>query len=89
MVFLLEPFIALPEECYLSNSYNQTMERMPNPLYDGNPCRTVRYARLLFLNQIECSFGRRLVASVVLGGVVGWERRQSDRPAGIRTMVRI
>ena len=27
----------------------------------------------------ECSFGRRLVSSVLLGGVIGWERRQADR----------
>jgi hypothetical protein len=84
-VFILEPFITLPE-CSLTNNLNKI--EMPNPLYSINPCRDVRYIRLLFLTQGECSFGRRLVVSVILGSIVGWERRQSDRPAGIRTMVR-
>lgn len=34
----------------------------------------------------ECSYGRRLLLSVILGGIIGWERRDADRPAGIRTM---
>ena len=27
-----------------------------------------------------------MLSSVLIGGIVGWERRQADRPAGIRTM---
>jgi putative Mg2+ transporter-C (MgtC) family protein len=57
-----------------------------NALYQEIPCRHYRMAKLLFLTPDECSFGRRLVMSVILGSVVGWERRQADRPAGIRTM---
>lgn len=57
-----------------------------NPAYDGTKCPHIRHAVLLGLTRQECSFGRRLVASVLMGGVVGWERRQADRPAGIRTM---
>jgi putative Mg2+ transporter-C (MgtC) family protein len=58
----------------------------PNPFYVDDACRYTRYARLLGLNKEECIFGRRLVVSVVLGGIIGWERRHADRPAGIRTM---
>jgi putative Mg2+ transporter-C (MgtC) family protein len=57
-----------------------------NPSFHYNPCRYMRLPRLLWLTREECSFGRRLLASVLLGGIVGWERRQADRPAGIRTM---
>ena len=31
-------------------------------------------------------FGRHLVVAVILGSVIGYERRGPDRPAGIRTM---
>lgn len=57
-----------------------------NPSYRYDPCRTQRLAHLLFFTREECSFGRSLLASVLLGGLVGWERRMADRPAGIRTM---
>ena len=59
----------------------------PNPEYLDDVCyRTIRFYQLAFLTREECSFARRLVAAVVLGGIIGWERRQADRPAGIRTM---
>jgi putative Mg2+ transporter-C (MgtC) family protein len=57
-----------------------------NRSYHYNPCRYRRNLYLLWLNREECAFGRSLLASVLLGGVVGWERRMADRPAGIRTM---
>jgi uncharacterized membrane protein YhiD involved in acid resistance len=57
-----------------------------NPTYVGTPCRHTRYPFLLYLTPDECAYGRRIVMSVVLGGIIGWERRQADRPAGIRTM---
>jgi putative Mg2+ transporter-C (MgtC) family protein len=57
-----------------------------NPSYRYDPCRTVRLSHLLFFTREECAFGRSLLASVLLGGLVGWERRMADRPAGIRTM---
>lgn len=82
IVVTIEFFIPMPS-CHI----NYTIE-LPNPLYNENPCRHTRYARLLFLTSDECSFGRRLVAAVILGSIVGWERRENDRPAGIRTMVR-
>jgi putative Mg2+ transporter-C (MgtC) family protein len=57
-----------------------------NPAYDGSRCPHIRYLILMGLTKEECTFGRRLVASILLGGLIGWERRQADRPAGIRTM---
>jgi putative Mg2+ transporter-C (MgtC) family protein len=58
----------------------------PNPAYDGSYCPYIRHTILLGMNKTECSFGRRLVSSIIFGGLIGWERRQADRPAGIRTM---
>ena len=57
-----------------------------NPAYDSDPCRQQRYVVLMGLTPEECQFGRSLVMATVLGGLIGWERRQADRPAGIRTM---
>jgi len=76
---LSEPFMDLPCE-------TQSTLKFPNPAYLGHICRNVRYKALLGLNRIECTFGRRLIWAVVLGALIGWERRQADRPAGIRTM---
>jgi uncharacterized membrane protein YhiD involved in acid resistance len=60
--------------------------KFANPAYDGRRCPHIRQPILLGLTPLECSFGRRLVISILLGGLIGWERRQADRPAGIRTM---
>ena len=81
LVALFQPWIGLPCE-------DTTTGESPyaNPAYDPNPCRQMRFACLLWLTVEECSFGRRLLASVLLGGIIGWERREADRPAGIRTM---
>lgn len=81
IVVVLEGVLIPNPPCHI----NYQVE-LPNPLYNENPCRHTRYARLLFLTSDECSFGRRLVTSVILGSIVGWERRENDRPAGIRTM---
>jgi len=81
LVALFQPWITLPCE-------DTTTGESPyaNPAYDPNPCRQMRFASLLWMTVEECSFGRRLLASVLLGGIIGWERREADRPAGIRTM---
>jgi len=79
IIVALEPFIALP-------CTETTIHDAPNPFYQHNPCRQIRYARLCFLTSTECAYGRRQVIAVLLGGVIGWERRTADRPAGIRTM---
>lgn len=57
-----------------------------NPSYHDSPCRHTRYPYLLGLTPDECGYGRRLLMSVIFGSIIGWERRQADRPAGIRTM---
>ena len=59
---------------------------MPNKEFVDDPCNRIRFWQLAGLTKLECSFARRLVMAVVLGGVIGWERREADRPAGIRTM---
>ena len=80
IIAILQPYVTLP--C------TDTAKESPfeNPAYDANPCNQMRFACLLWLTVEECGFGRRLLASVLLGGVIGWERREADRPAGIRTM---
>ena len=40
----------------------------------------------MWLSKEECDFGRRVFTSIIVGSIVGWERREKDRPAGIRTM---
>jgi putative Mg2+ transporter-C (MgtC) family protein len=65
---------------------NEEPIKFPNPGYDGSGCPQIRQPWLLGLTPTECSFGRRLVMSIFFGGLIGWERRQADRPAGIRTM---
>jgi uncharacterized membrane protein YhiD involved in acid resistance len=67
-----------------SESYDDI--KYENPSYRDNPCRHTRYPYLLGLTPDECGYGRRLLMSVIFGSVIGWERRQADRPAGIRTM---
>ena len=57
-----------------------------NPMYDQRICPRTRARALLYLTPEECGFGRRIVISALLGGLIGWERRNADRPAGIRTM---
>ncbi|KAL9189055.1 hypothetical protein ACHAXT_011545, partial [Thalassiosira profunda] len=54
--------------------------------YDDHPCRVSRIPVLFYLTLEECDLSRRMAASVLLGGFIGYERRASDRPAGIRTM---
>lgn len=79
-VSVVEPVIRLPCDDMTS------ILKYANPVYDGNPCRAMRFPQLLWLTREECSFCRRLISAAVLGGIIGWERRQADRPAGIRTM---
>lgn len=81
VVAIFEPLFKLP-----CDGESFTPLKYDNPVYQGNPCDKARYWILLWLNREECSFARRLVSAVVMGGLIGWERRQADRPAGIRTM---
>ena len=57
-----------------------------NPDYITDPCFHRRLPQLLGLTLEECDLSRRMLASVIFGGAIGYERRASDRPAGIRTM---
>jgi len=80
IVAVLEPFL------HVGCDLPESTLKYPNPDFNDDPCRDFRSIRLLFLTRDECDYGRRLVASMVLGCAIGWERRQADRPAGIRTM---
>ena len=71
-VSVLEPFLDLGCEETKTTPF-------ANPAYDGHECKNLRYLILLGFTPTECAFARRLVASVVLGGLIGWERRQADR----------
>eukprot|EP00586_Coscinodiscus_wailesii_P023464 CAMPEP_0172519726 /NCGR_PEP_ID=MMETSP1066-20121228/291585_1 /TAXON_ID=671091 /ORGANISM="Coscinodiscus wailesii, Strain CCMP2513" /LENGTH=305 /DNA_ID=CAMNT_0013302361 /DNA_START=124 /DNA_END=1042 /DNA_ORIENTATION=+ len=82
VIVILEPLVTIP--CTLDPNYERP--DFENVLYDYSPCDFVRSPKLLWINRSECNFGRRLVISTIFGGIVGWERRQADRPAGIRTM---
>lgn len=72
-VSILEPFFDLP-----CDDPGKDLE-FPNPAYDGTRCPQIRYQMLLGLTREECGFTRRLVSSCLLGGLIGWERRQADR----------
>jgi len=87
LLYVLSVCLVVSAELFMTHpcETNYTV-KFENPGYNENPCRHQRMAKLLFLTPDECSFGRRLVMSVIMGGIVGWERREADRPAGIRTM---
>mmetsp|Transcript_86193 Transcript_86193/g.241080 ORF Transcript_86193/g.241080 Transcript_86193/m.241080 type:complete len:286 (-) Transcript_86193:46-903(-) len=58
-----------------------------NPLYHTTEeYRLRRRAVLLGLTRREAMFARRMLAAVVFGAMIGLERRESNRGAGIRTM---
>lgn len=73
-----------------ANGKDDTMENISrkydNPDYDDSPCRITRIESLFYLTLEECDLSRRMVASIIFGGFIGYERRACDRPAGIRTM---
>lgn len=79
--FLIEPFMSF---CGENNSTEDL--GFGNPAYRGDACHHQRFPILLWLSIEECSFGRRIATAAILGGLIGWERRAEDRPAGIRTM---
>lgn len=71
-VAILEPFLDL--KCVDTKN-----TEFANPAFNGHECMNLRYLVLLGFTPTECAFARRLVASVALGGLIGWERRQADR----------
>jgi hypothetical protein len=58
------------------------VEPWPNPEYDTDPCLDRRYWQLLGLSPREADQYRRLLMSLLLGSLIGYERRSPDRPAG-------
>ena len=61
----------------------------PNPSYRKDACRWTRYGVLLGLNKWEADMCTRVVLSIIMGSIIGFERRRADRPAGIRTMAMV
>mmetsp|Transcript_32143 Transcript_32143/g.91186 ORF Transcript_32143/g.91186 Transcript_32143/m.91186 type:complete len:323 (-) Transcript_32143:120-1088(-) len=57
-----------------------------NPDFNPDPCITTRSSRLLGLSLRECDFIRAIMFAVLLGCIIGYERRAPDRAAGIRSM---
>jgi len=93
---VLEPWADLPcdhggapttDESSSGSSSSAPPLHFPNALFVYQPCRVhERYPALMGLTRRECRFGRHMVASVLLGCAIGYERRSADRPAGMRTM---
>lgn len=57
-----------------------------NPDHEDDPCLYMRLPLLLYLTMEEADCCRRMLASVLMGYAIGYERRASDRAAGVRTM---
>jgi len=83
LVVLFEPL--LRPRCG-EGGEGKTDVKWPNPKYDDTHCLDRRYYELLMLTARECDFVRRILASIIAGSIIGYERRSPDRPAGIRTM---
>ena len=80
MACILQPFLI---DCDQGTSVND----FENPGYAfAQECHSKRYIQLIFLTPLECSFGRRIVASTVFGALIGYERRKADRISGIGIM---
>ena len=65
------------------------LEDAPNPSYRPDPCRWRRYGVLLGLNKWEADMCCRVIISILMGSIIGFERRRAARPAGIRTMAMV
>ncbi|KAJ8901237.1 hypothetical protein NDN08_007086 [Rhodosorus marinus] len=57
-----------------------------NKLYPSAECYYEKRWYLLGLSLWEADKGQRLILSIVLGAILGYERRSPDRPAGMRLM---
>ena len=58
----------------------ETSTKYENPDYNYSPCHITRIPLLFHLTLEECDLSRRMALSVLLGGLIGSERRASDRP---------
>jgi uncharacterized membrane protein YhiD involved in acid resistance len=82
-VVIIQPFVSI--DCEYAPSEKRAIE-YKNPEYVYDHCRFVRSPLLMYLTVEECDFARRLLSATLFGCCIGWERRNADRPAGIRTM---
>lgn len=69
-----------------SDEVEEVNPECANADHISDPCRYERIPYLFGVTIEECDFSRRLLASVILGGIIGYERKAAERPAGIRTM---
>jgi len=76
------------EEESVNPEYHKIQQQSPyeNPDYDTNTCRYQRLPLLFYLTLEEADLCTRLIVAVFMGAFIGYERRSTDRPAGIRTM---
>ena len=84
IIVVIEPFIPTPG-CVEDETKKSELE-FANSLYVYSKCNSLRQRRLLYFSRVDCLRGRHLLMAVFLGSLIGYERRSSDRPAGIRTM---
>ena len=82
IIVVLEPYIDIPCEEDTSES-NLEFE---NSLYVYSKCNNIKEPKLFYFSRTDCLRARHLLMAVFLGALIGYERRSSDRPAGIRTM---
>ena len=89
-VIWMGELILLPSDetdwCWSAQNGYPNIKTYDNPDYNNNPCYKERPPQLLGMSQMEISFARRMFTAVLLGAAIGFERKASDRPAGIRTM---
>lgn len=90
VALLLEPYAGdYMFEQYLNKTkdIDTRVPNVPNVLFpDDWKYRGHRWPQLLFLTRQEAEFGRRMIVSLVVGALLGLERRESNRGAGVRTM---
>ena len=86
VVFVLEPWLCGGDSCPADESVEIPTRPYPNPGFSSVGRVYGRHARLLFMTQEECGFGRSVITALLFGSWIGSERRASDRPAGIMLM---
>ena len=85
-IFLFGKSLLPPEEKWCPYHNLPVRNGYHNPDYNYHPCHHYRTPYLLFLHLQEVDYAQRMMISLLLGGIIGFERRASERPAGIRTM---
>jgi len=89
-LILFGEWLILPKDetvwCKSAQFGYASVKNYPNPDTNNNPCYYERSIYLLGMSQFEADFSRRMIAAVILGSLIGYERKAADRPAGVRTM---